>query len=95
MTRNDDRWTEEDQAIYEQIRRREIIAYLLGVNSVIRRTPIDMRKSEAEHVLKSILTCVVSTFHLKVTDDMGINEPWLEYLDGAIDYLAEDKELSL
>jgi hypothetical protein len=54
-----------------------------------------MRKSEAEHVLKSILTCVVSTFHLKVKDDIGLNEPWLEYLDGAIDYLAEDKELSL
>ncbi len=93
MTRNDDRWSEEDQIIYDQIRQREILAYLYGVNSVIRRTPLDMRKSEAEHVLKSILTCIVSTFHLKVTDGDSY-EPLIEMLDGAIDYLAEDKGLS-
>jgi hypothetical protein len=60
---------------------------------VIRRTPLDWTESEAQHALKSILTCVVATFHLKVTEG-EVNNMWIDAVDEAIDSLAEDEGLS-
>ena len=93
MNRNDETWTDEQQTLVDGIRRREVMAYLQGVNSVIRRTPLDWTESEAQHALKSILTCVVATFHLKVTEG-EVNNMWIDAVDEAIDSLAEDEGLS-
>ena len=94
ITRNDERWTDEQQALVDGIRQREVLAYLQGVNSVIRRTPLDWTESEAQHALKSILTCIVATYHLKVTEGEVMNV-WINCVDEAIDSLAEDEGLSL
>lgn len=93
MTRNDERWTDEQQALVDGIRQREVLAYLNGVNSIIRRTPLDWTESEAQHALKSILTCIVATYHLKVTEG-EVNNMWIDAIDEAIDSLAEDEGLS-
>ncbi len=84
ITRNDDRWTDEQQALVDGIRQREVLAYLQGVNSVIRRTPLDWTQSEAQHALKSILTCVVATFHLKVKDG-PLDNAWIDCIDEGIE----------
>jgi hypothetical protein len=95
MTHNDDEnWTEDQQIVYDMVRRREVMAYIQSVCSVIRRTPLDWTESEAQHALKSILTCLTASYHLKVTKG-EINNVWLEYLDEAIDTLADDEGLSL
>jgi hypothetical protein len=95
MNHNDDEnWTEEQQIVYDMVRRREVMAYIQGVCSVIRRTPLDWTESEAQHALKSILTCITATYHLKVTKG-EINNVWLDCLDEAIDTLADDEGLSL
>jgi hypothetical protein len=94
ITRNDDRWTDEQQALVDGIRQREVLAYLQGVNSVIRRTPLDWTQSEAQHALKSILTCVVATFHLKVKDG-PLDNAWIDCIDEGIELLLEDEGLSL
>jgi hypothetical protein len=93
MTRNDDRWTDEEQSLYESVRRREVMIYINTVNSVIRRTPLDWTESEAQHALKAILTCITATYHLKVTNGEVCNV-WLDYLDEAIDTLADDEGLN-
>ena len=93
ITRNDERWTDEQQALVDGIRQREVLAYLQGVNSVIRRTPLDWTESEAQHALKSILTCVVATFHLKVTEG-EVNNAWIDIVDEAIETLADNEGLS-
>jgi hypothetical protein len=92
ITRNDDRWTDEQQALVDGIRQREVLAYLQGVNSVIR--PLDWTQSEAQHALKSILTCVVATFHLKVKDG-PLDNAWIDCIDEGIELLLEDEGLSL
>lgn len=84
---------EPDTRIEDQVRQREVLAYIHSVNSVIRRTPLDWKESEAQHALKSILTCVVSTFHLKVTEG-EVNNVWIDCVDEAIDSLADDEGLS-
>jgi hypothetical protein len=94
ITRNDERWTDEQQALVDGIRQREVLAYLQGVNSVIRRTPLDWTESEAQHALKSILTCVVATFHLKVKDG-PLDNAWIDCIDEGIELLLEDEGLSL
>jgi hypothetical protein len=91
---NDENWTEEQQIVYDMVRRREVMAYIQSVCSVIRRTPLDWTESEAQHALKSILTCITASYHLKVTKG-EVNNVWLEYLDEAIDTLADDEGLSL
>ena len=93
ITRNDERWTDEQQALVDGIRQREVLAYLQGVNSVIRRTPLDWTESEAQHALKSILTCVVATYHLKVKDG-PLDNAWVDCIDEGIELLLEDKGLS-
>lgn len=93
MTRNDDRWTDEEQSLYESVRRREVMAYILGVNNIIRRTPLDWTESEAQHALKAILTCITATYHLKVTEGEVCNA-WLDCLDEAIATLADDEGLN-
>ena len=80
-------------SVEDQVRQREVMAYINSVNSVIRRTPLDWKESEAQHALKAILTCVVSTFHLKVTEGEVMNM-WIDAVDEAIDSLAEDEGLS-
>ena len=92
MTRNDDKWSDEEQALFEAVRRREVMIYINTVNSVIRRTPLDWTESEAQHALKAILTCITATYHLKVTEGEVCNV-WLDYLDEAIDTLADDEGL--
>lgn len=92
MTRNDDRWTDEEQSLYESVRQREVMAYVNGVNSVIRRTPLDWTESEAQHALKAILTCITATFHLKVTEGEVCNA-WIDIVDEAIATLADDEGL--
>lgn len=94
ITRNDERWTDEQQTLCDMVRQREVMAYIHSVNSVIRRTPLDWTESEAQHALKSILTCVVATYHLKVTEGEVMNV-WIDCVDEAIDSLAEDEGLSL
>jgi len=94
ITRNDERWTDEQQTLCDMVRQREVMAYIHSVNSVIRRTPLDWTESEAQHALKSILTCVVATFHLKVTEGEVMNV-WIDCVDEAIDTLADDEGLSL
>jgi hypothetical protein len=94
ITRNDERWTDEQQALVDGIRQREVLAYLQGVNSVIRRTPLDWTESEAQHALKSILTCIVATFHLKVKDG-PLDNAWIDCIDEGIELLLEDEGLSL
>lgn len=81
-------------SVEDQVRRREVWAYINSVNSVIRRTPLDWTESEAQHALKSILTCLTASYHLKVTKG-EINNVWLVCLDEAIDSLADDEGLSL
>ena len=83
-----------DTSVEDQVRQREVMAYIHSVNSVIRRTPLDWTESEAQHALKSILTCVVSTFHLKVTKG-EVGNVWINCVDEAIDSLAEDEGLSI
>lgn len=94
MTRNDETWTDEQQTLCDMVRQREVLAYLQGVNSVIRRTPLDWTESEAQHALKSILTCVVATFHLKVKDG-PLDNAWIDCIDEGIELLLEDEGLSL
>jgi hypothetical protein len=95
MNHNDEEnWTEEQQIVYDMVRRREVLAYIQGVCSVIRRTPLDWTESEAQQALKSILTCITASYHLKVTKG-EVNNVWLDYLDEAIDTLADDEGLSL
>lgn len=94
ITRNDERWTDEQQTLCDMVRQREVMAYIHSVNSVIRRTPLDWTESEAQHALKSILTCVVATYHLKVTEGEVMNV-WIDCVDEAIDSLTEDEGLSL
>ena len=94
ITRNDERWTDEQQALVDGIRQREVLAYLQGVNSVIRRTPLDWTESEAQHALKSILTCVVATYHLKVKNG-PLDNAWIDCIDEGIELLLEDEGLSL
>lgn len=94
ITRNDERWTDEQQALVDGIRQREVLAYLNGVNSIIRRTPLDWKESEAQHALKSILTCVVATFHLKVKEG-PLDNAWIDCIDEGIELLLEDEGLSL
>ena len=93
MTRNDDKWSDEEQALYEAVRRREVMIYINTVNSVIRRTPLDWTESEAQHALKSILTCVVATFHLKVKEG-PLDNAWIDCIDEGIELLLEDEGLS-
>lgn len=92
MTRNNETWTDEQQALVDGIRQREVLAYLQGVNSVIRRTPLDWTESEAQHALKAILTCITATYHLKVTEGEACNA-WLDCLDEAIATLVDDEGL--
>lgn len=92
MTRNDDKWSDEEQALFEAVRRREIWAYINGVNSLIRRTPLDWTESEAQHALKAILTCITATYHLKVTNGEVCNA-WVDIVDEAIATLADDEGL--
>ena len=94
MTRNDERWSDEQQALVDGIRQREVLAYLNGVNSIIRRTPLDWTESEAQHALKSILTCVVATFHMKVKEG-PLDNAWIDCIDEGIELLLEDEGLSL
>lgn len=94
MNRNDETWTDEQQALVDGIRQREVMAYLHGVNSVIRRTPLNWTESEAQHALKSILTCITATFHMKVKDG-PLDNAWLECIDEGIELLLEDEGLSL
>jgi len=94
ITRNDERWTDEQQTLCDMVRQREVMAYIHSVNSVIRRTPLDWTESEAQHALKSILTCVVATYHLKVTEGEVMNV-WIDCVDEAIDSLVDDEGLSL
>ena len=94
MNRNDETWTDEQQTLCDMVRQREVLAYLQGVNSVIRRTPLDWTESEAQHALKSILTCVVATFHLKVKDG-PLDNAWIDCIDEGIELLLEDEGLSL
>ena len=94
MNRNDDTWTDEQQTLVDGIRQREVLAYLQGVNSIIRRTPLDWTESEAQHALKSILTCVVATFHLKVKEG-PLDNAWIDCIDEGIELLLEDEGLSI
>jgi hypothetical protein len=94
ITRNNERWTDEQQALVDGIRQREVLAYLQGVNSVIRRTPLDWTESEAQHALKSILTCIVATYHLKVKEG-PLDNAWIDCIDEGIELLLEDEGLSL
>lgn len=94
MNRNNETWTDEQQALVDGIRQREVLAYLNGVNSIIRRTPLDWTESEAQHALKSILTCVVATFHLKVKEG-PLDNAWIDCIDEGIELLLEDEGLSL
>ena len=94
MNRNDETWTDEQQTLCDMVRQREVLAYLQGVNSVIRRTPLDWTESEAQHALKSILTCVVATYHLKVKDG-PLDNAWIDCIDEGIELLLEDEGLSL
>ena len=80
-------------SVEDQVRRREIWAYINGVNSIIRRTPLDWTESEAQHALKAILTCVTATYHLKVTEGEVCNA-WIDCLDEAIATLADDEGLN-
>jgi hypothetical protein len=91
--RNNDTWTDEQQAMYDTVRQREIMVYVNSVNNIIRRTPLDWTESEAQHALKAILTCVVATFHLKVTEG-EVNNMWIDAVDEAIDSLADNEGLS-
>jgi hypothetical protein len=84
---------EPDTRLQDQVRQREVMAYINSVNSVIRRTPLDWKESEAQHALKSILTCVVGTYHLKVTEG-GLMNMWIDAVDEAIDSLVDDEGLS-
>ena len=109
MTHNDDKQIEHIPSLYhrythgepeepdtrleDQVRQREVLAYINSVNSVIRRTPLDWKESEAQHALKSILTCVVATYHLKVTEG-GLMNMWIDAIDEAIDSLSDDEGLS-
>lgn len=92
MNRNNDTWSDEEQSLYEAVRRREVMIYINTVNSVIRRTPLDWTESEAQHALKAILTCITATYHLKVTKG-EVNNVWLDCLDEAIATLADDEGL--
>jgi hypothetical protein len=92
MNRNDDTWTDEQQTMYDMVRQREVMAYVNSVNNIIRRTPLDWTESQAQHALKSILTCVTATYHLKVTEGEVCNA-WLDCLDEAIATLADDEGL--
>jgi len=94
MNRNDETWTDEQQTLCDMVRQREVLAYLNGVNSIIRRTPLDWTESEAQHALKSILTCVVATFHLKVKEG-PLDNAWIDCIDEGIELLLEDEGLSL
>ena len=93
MNRNNETWTDEQQALVDGIRQREVLAYLNGVNSIIRRTPLDWTESEAQHALKSILTCVVATFHMKVKNG-PLDNAWIDCIDEGIELLLEDEGLS-
>lgn len=94
ITRNDERWTDEQQTLCDMVRQREVMAYIHSVNSVIRRTPLDWTESEAQHALKSILTCVVATYHLKVKEG-PLDNAWIDCIDEGIELLLEDEGLSL
>ena len=84
---------EPDTSLSDQVRQREIMVYVNSVNNIIRRTPLDWTESEAQHALKSILTCVVATYHLKVKDG-PLDNAWLECIDEGIELLLEDEGLS-
>jgi hypothetical protein len=92
MNRNDETWTDEQQTMYDMVRQREIMVYVNSVNNIIRRTPLDWTESQAQHALKSILTCVVTTFHLKVTEG-DIANAWIDIVDEAIETLNYDDGL--
>ena len=91
---NEKPWTDEDQELAEAARQREVMAYIYGVNSIIRRTPIYWTESEAQHALKAILTCLTATYHLQVTKG-EVGNVWINCVDEAIDSLADDEGLSL
>ena len=83
---------EPDTSVEDQVRQREVMAYINSVNSVIRRTPLEWKESEAQHALKAILTCIASTYHLKVTEG-DCNNVWLVCLDEAIESIYYDEGL--
>ena len=79
-------------SVEDQVRQREVLAYINNVNSVIRRTPLEWKESEAQHALKAILTCITSTYHRKVTEG-DCNNVWLVCLDEAIESIYYDEGL--